>query len=138
VRWGEPGRKYLLEQGKISNNEVAAIFDPTKLVYQLKSSSQTNIGGKVSRGCIFHVEIGDVVSCTCVTPAFLHFPCSHVIIAYRMQCVLHEGSKYMSLYYSLSAEEKTWEPIFGSLLDLSQWSLYDGLDYVPDMATRKM
>jgi hypothetical protein len=45
---GEPGRKHLLEQRKILNNEVAAIFDPAKLVYEVKSSSQINIGGEVS------------------------------------------------------------------------------------------
>jgi hypothetical protein len=39
------GRKHLLGQAKISNKEVAAIFDPVKLVYQVKSSSRTNIGG---------------------------------------------------------------------------------------------
>jgi hypothetical protein len=52
-RWGEPGRKNLLEQGNISNNEVATIFDPAKLVYEVKSSSRTNIGGEVSGGRIF-------------------------------------------------------------------------------------
>jgi hypothetical protein len=60
------------------------------------------------------------------------------ITAYRMRHVLHEGSKYMSLYYSLSAVEKTWEPRFEPLLDPSQWPLYDGLDYVSDVAMRKM
>jgi hypothetical protein len=44
----------------------------------------------------------------------------------------------MSPYYSLSAEEKTWEPRFEPLLDLSQWPLYNGLDYVPDVVTQKM
>jgi hypothetical protein len=44
----------------------------------------------------------------------------------------------MSLYYSLSANEKTWEARFESLLDPSQWPLYDGLEYVSDVATRKM
>jgi hypothetical protein len=47
-RWGKPGRKHVLEQNEISNNEVAAIFDPTKLVYMVKSSSWTNVGGDVS------------------------------------------------------------------------------------------
>jgi hypothetical protein len=51
---------------------------------------------------------------------------------------VHEESNYMSPYYSLSAEEKTWEPRFELLLDLSQWSLYDDLNYVSDVATRKM
>jgi hypothetical protein len=84
------------------------------------------------------VKIDDVVSYTCMTPTLLHLPCSHVINVCRMQHVLHEGSNYMSPYYSLSAAEKTWEPRFESLLDLSQWSLYDGLDYVSDVAMRKI
>jgi hypothetical protein len=46
--WGEPGRKHLLEQSEISNYEVAAIFDPVKLVYEVKSSRWTNVGGEVS------------------------------------------------------------------------------------------
>jgi hypothetical protein len=123
---------------EISNNEVAAIFDPTKLVYEVKSSSWTNVGGEVSEGHIFRVKIDDIVSYTCMPPTLLHLPCSHVINVCRMQHVLHEGSNYMSPYYSLSAAEKTWEPRFESLLDMSQWSLYDGLDYVSDVAMRKI
>jgi hypothetical protein len=44
-RWGEHGRKHLLDQqSEISNNEVVTLFDPAKLVYEVKSSSQTNAG----------------------------------------------------------------------------------------------
>jgi hypothetical protein len=106
-RWGEPARKYLLEQCEISTNEVAVLFDPTKLVYEVKSSSRMNVGGEISGGRIFRVEIDDVVSCTYMTPTLLHLPCSHVITACRMRHVLHEGSNHMSSYHSLSAEEKT-------------------------------
>jgi hypothetical protein len=74
-RWGQAGRKHLLEQCEISTNEVVMLFDPVKLVYKVKSSSQKNVGGKVSGGCIFQVEIGDVVSCTCMTPMLLHLLC---------------------------------------------------------------
>jgi hypothetical protein len=105
--WGEPGRKYLLEQTEISNNEVAVLFDPAKLVYEVKSSSQTSVGGEVSGGRIFRVEIGTPVSCMCMTPTLLHLPCSHVITSYLMRLMLHEGNNYMSLYYSLSAKLKT-------------------------------
>jgi hypothetical protein len=52
-RWGEPDRKHLLEQCEISTNEVGVLFDPVKLVYEIKSSSRTNVGGEVSRGRIF-------------------------------------------------------------------------------------
>jgi hypothetical protein len=52
-RWGEPTRKYLLEQAEISNNEVVVLFDPVKLVYEVKSSSRTSVGGDVSGGRIF-------------------------------------------------------------------------------------
>jgi hypothetical protein len=69
-----------------------------------------------------------------MTPILLHLPCSHVITACRMRHVLHEGSNYMSPYYSLPVEFKIWEPRFEPLLDPSQWSLYDKLDYVPDVA----
>jgi hypothetical protein len=51
--WGEPARKHLLEQGEISNNEIIMLFDPVKLVYEVKSSSRTNVGGEVSGGRIF-------------------------------------------------------------------------------------
>jgi hypothetical protein len=33
---------------------------------------------------------------------------------------------------------KTWEPRFEPLLDLSQWPVYDGLDYVSDVIMQKM
>jgi hypothetical protein len=104
---GEPARKHLLEQCEISTNEVVVLFDPARLVYEVKSSSQTNVSGEISGSRIFRVEIGDVVSCTCITPILLHLPCSHVITACHMRHVLHEGSNQMSPYYSLSAEEKT-------------------------------
>jgi hypothetical protein len=68
------------------------LFDPTKRVYEVMSSSQTNVGGEVSGGCIFRVEIGDVVGCTCMTPMLLHLPCSHIITAFHMRHVLHERS----------------------------------------------
>jgi hypothetical protein len=135
---GEIGRKHLLEQGEISTNEVVMLFDPAKLMYEIKSSSQTNVGGELLGGCIFQVEIDDVVSCTCMTPTLAHLPCSHVITVCRMRRMLHEGNNYMSPYYSLSAEEKTWEARFEPLLDPLQWSVYEGSDYVPDVVMRKM
>jgi hypothetical protein len=60
-RWGELGKKQLCEQDEISGNKVAALFDPTKLMYEVKSSSRTNIGGEISGGRIYRVKIGDVV-----------------------------------------------------------------------------
>jgi hypothetical protein len=50
---GEPKRKYLFKQAKISNNEVVVLFDPVKLVYEVKSSSRTSVGGEVLGGRIF-------------------------------------------------------------------------------------
>jgi hypothetical protein len=38
-RWGKPARKHLLEQCEISTNEVTVLFDPARLVYEVKSSS---------------------------------------------------------------------------------------------------
>jgi hypothetical protein len=136
--WGGASRKHLLEQSEILNNEVATLFDPAKLMYEVKSSSRTNVGGEVFGGRIFQVEIGDVMSCTFMIPMLLHISCSHVITACCMCRVVHEGINYMSPYYSLSAREKTWEAIFEPLLDQSQWPLYTSLDYVLDMAMRKI
>jgi hypothetical protein len=107
-------------------------------VYKVKSSSQTNVGGEVSGGRIFRVEIDNPVNCTCMTLTLLHLPCPHVITICRMRHVLHEGSNYMSRYYSLSAKLKTWEPRFEPLLDISQWSEYDGMYYIPDVIMRKI
>jgi hypothetical protein len=44
----------------------------------------------------------------------------------------------MSPYYSLFAEEKTWEAKFEPSLDWSQWPVYEGPDYVLNMVMRKM
>jgi hypothetical protein len=53
-RWGgEPRRKHLLEHSEMSNNKVVMLFDPAKLMYEVKSSNQTNVGGEVSGGHIF-------------------------------------------------------------------------------------
>jgi hypothetical protein len=51
--WGRPDREHPIEQCEISTNEVVMLFDPTNLVYEVKSSSWTNAGGEVSGGCIF-------------------------------------------------------------------------------------
>jgi hypothetical protein len=51
--WGGPARKHLLEQCEISTNEVVVLFDPARLVYEVKSSSRTNVGGEISGGRIF-------------------------------------------------------------------------------------
>jgi hypothetical protein len=134
---GEPARKHLLEQCKITN-EVVVLFDPVRLVYKVKSSSRTNVSGEILGGRIFQVEIDDVVSCTCMTPTLLHLLCSHVITVCHMRHVLHEGSNQMSPYYSLSAEEKTWMARFEPLLDPLQWLVYGGQDYVLDVAMQKM
>jgi hypothetical protein len=114
------------------------LFDPTKLVYEIKSSSRTSVGGEVSGERIFRVEIDTHMSCTCMTPTLLHLPCSHVITVCRMRRMLHEENNYISPYYSLSAELKTWEPIFEPLLDPSQWLEYDGMYYVPDVIMHKI
>jgi hypothetical protein len=53
LRGGGPERKYLVEQCKISNIVVVELFDPAKLVYEVKLSSWTNVGGEVSGGHIF-------------------------------------------------------------------------------------
>jgi hypothetical protein len=138
-QWGEPRKKQLREQAEIPGNEVATLFDPTKLLYEVKSSSRMNIGGEISNGRIYRAEIEDVVSCTRMTPTlFLHIPCSHVITACCMCRVLHERSSYMSSYYLLTTEKKTWGPRFEPLLNLSYWPMYEGLQYVPDVAMRKM
>jgi hypothetical protein len=38
-RWGGGCQKHLLEQCEISTNEVVMLFDLTRLVYEVKSSS---------------------------------------------------------------------------------------------------
>jgi hypothetical protein len=50
---GEPDRKHFLEQGEISTNEVATLFDLAKFVYEFKLSSRTNVGGEALGGRIF-------------------------------------------------------------------------------------
>jgi hypothetical protein len=64
---GGAGKKQLCGHAKISGNEVVTLFDSAKLVYKVKSLSRMNISGEISSGCIYRVEIGDVVSYTCMT-----------------------------------------------------------------------
>jgi hypothetical protein len=52
-RWEEPARKHLLKQYEISTNEVVVLFDPARLVYEVKSSNRMNVGGEISGGRIF-------------------------------------------------------------------------------------
>jgi hypothetical protein len=55
-----------------------------------------------------------------------------------MRHVLHEGSNYISPYYSLAVELKTWELRFEPLLNPPQCSEYDGMYYVPDVIMQKI
>ena len=135
--WTIEADDHLEKQGDLSGNQVAILFDPTKYVYDVRSASRTNIGGESSGGRIYRVEIGDTVSCTCMMPELLHIPCSHIITACKERRVLFQSSPYMSSYYLLEAELKTWEPKFEPLLDPSLLLEYKGLHYVPDVAMRK-
>jgi hypothetical protein len=89
----EPGKKHLHEKAEISSNEDAALFDPTKLVCEVKSSSHTNISDEVSDGCIYRVEIGDVVSCACITPTL----CSTLIFQFLSHYEINLINTYKSI-----------------------------------------
>ena len=129
--WGEPANEHLEKHEKWAIDQAALLCDPREHVYEVTSSSHTSVGGERSGGRAYKVEIGDNLSCTCMTPQLYHLPCSHVITACRARGVLYKTPNYLSPFYSKQSVLKTWESKFEPCLDPSQWPPYDGPHYVP-------
>jgi hypothetical protein len=77
-------KKHLTEQGLKAASMRAELFDPTLYVYPVRTASALNVGGEMTGGRIYKVDLSRV-TCTCCIPQLLHVPCSHMIAACTLE-----------------------------------------------------
>jgi hypothetical protein len=65
--FGKAAKKHLNDQGKKAASMRAELFDPTLYVYLVRTASVLNVGGEMTGGRIYEVDLSGV-SCTCCIP----------------------------------------------------------------------
>jgi hypothetical protein len=60
-----------------SVNQHAEAYGPD-MIYSIRGSSTTNVGGESHGGRHYRVDLRDG-TCTCSSPQLLHLPCSHLM-----------------------------------------------------------
>ena len=68
----------------------AELFDPTAYVYSVRTATALTVGGEMTGGRMYKVDLTSV-TCTCCVPQRLHVPCSHMIAACRVRGVSQEA-----------------------------------------------
>ena len=104
--WGKGAMKLLTKAGKAAAGMSAELFDPTTYVYSVRTATALTVGGEMTGGRMYKVDLTSV-TCTCCVPQLLHVPCSHMIAACRVRGVSHLSPAYMSLLYSKNTVLKT-------------------------------
>ena len=133
--WGAEAAKQLEKGGLKSAGHTGVLFDPTSLVYEVKSANSTIVGGETSSGRVRKVDLS-AVTCTCALPQLSHMPCSHMITACRIRRVDYHSEKYLSPIYAKSAVLRTWAARYEPILDPSEWPPFNGPDYVPNSSLK--
>ena len=89
--WGKGAMKLLTKAGKAAAGMSAELFDPTTYVYSVRTATALTVGGEMTGGRIYKVDLTSA-TCTCCVPQLLHVPCSHMIAACRVRGVSHLSS----------------------------------------------
>jgi hypothetical protein len=61
-------------------NQVAQAYSPDRMIYSIRDSSTTNVGGESHGGRHYRVGLR-AGTCTCNCPQLLHLPCFHLMTA---------------------------------------------------------
>jgi hypothetical protein len=61
-------------------NQVAQAYSPDRMIYSIRDSSTTNVGGESHGGRHYIVGLR-AGTCTCNCPQLLHLPCFHLMTA---------------------------------------------------------
>jgi hypothetical protein len=61
-----------------SVNQHAEAYGPDRMIYSIRGSSTTNVGGESHGGQHYRVDLR-AGTCTCNGPQLLHLPCSHLM-----------------------------------------------------------
>jgi hypothetical protein len=65
--FGKAAKKHLTKQGLKSASMRAKLFDPTLYVYLVRTASALNVGGEMTGGRRYKVDLSGV-TCTCRIP----------------------------------------------------------------------
>jgi hypothetical protein len=120
-----------------SMNQSAEAYSPDRMIYSIRGSSTTNVGGESHGSRHYRVDLR-AGTCTCNGPQLLHLPCSHLRTACTARGLDYENTMYMSLLFFREHIIKIWGSIFEPYLDPSEWPKYDGPEYVPLPSLKKM
>uniref|UniRef100_K4AIL3 SWIM-type domain-containing protein n=1 Tax=Setaria italica TaxID=4555 RepID=K4AIL3_SETIT len=129
-RNGKVADEHISDAELRSVNQLLEPYEPERMVYSIRGSSTTNVGGESHGGRHYRVDLNECL-CSCNIPQLLHLPCSHLIITCKARGYNYESPIYMSPLYFREHTIKI-ESSFELYLDLAQWPSYDGLEYVPN------
>ena len=104
--FGKAATKHLNTEGLKAAGMSAELFDPALYVYSVRTASALNVGGEMTGGRIYKVDLS-AVTCTCCIPQLLHVPCSHMMAACRVRGVSHLSSAYTTELYLKNTILKT-------------------------------
>jgi hypothetical protein len=136
-RIGSFADEIMYKAGLRSVNQHAEAYGPDRMIYSIRGSSTTNVGGESHGGRHYRVDLR-AGTCTCNGPQLLHLPCSHLMTACTARGLDYENAMYMSPLFYREHTIKIWESSFEPYLDPSQWPEYDGPEYVPLPSLKKL
>jgi hypothetical protein len=83
-----------------SVNQSAEAYGPDRMIYSIRSSSTTNVGGESHVGRHYRVDLR-AGTCTCNGPQLLHLPCSHLMTTCTVIGLDYENAMYMHVSFVL-------------------------------------
>jgi hypothetical protein len=101
-----------------SVNQFAQPYGPDRMIYSIRGSFTTNVGGESHGGRHYKVDLR-ASTCTCNSPQLLHLPCSQLMTACTTRGLDFENAMYMSPLFFREHTIKIWESSFESYLDPS-------------------
>jgi hypothetical protein len=99
-------KKHLAVKGLKVAGMRAELFDPTLYVYSVRTASALNVGGEMTGGHIYKVDLSGV-TCTCYISQLLHVSCSHMMAACTIRGVSWLAPAYTMQLYSKETILKT-------------------------------
>ena len=87
---GKGAKKLLTKAGKAAASMLTELFNPTAYVYSVRTATALTVGGEMTGGHMYKVDLTSV-TCTCCVPQLLHVPYWHMIAACRVRGVSQEA-----------------------------------------------
>jgi hypothetical protein len=97
-------------------NQFAQPYGPDRMIYSIRGSSTSNVGGESHGGRHYRVDLR-AGTCTYNSPQLLHLPCSHLMTACTARGLDYENAMYMSPLFFREHTIKIWESSIESYHD---------------------